>query len=900
MNNPALIALIQNAALLLAMVAVFDIMTTRQRLVNKPVQQALVGVVLGAFCIGVMMASFVLRPGIIFDTRSVLLCISGLFLGTIPTVVAMAMAVVFRASQGGAAAVMGVSVILATGTLGIVWRKCRRGPLENVTGKELYCFGVVAHVIMLLLALTLPWETAKEVLAGIGLPVMVIYPVATMVLGLLMANRLRHEGIAVSSRKGEERLRLALEAARMGIFDWDMLKNRLTWSEWHERLWGYEVGEFKGTFDDFRERLHTDDVAKVEAEVARCTAARCSFSQEFRVVWADGSLHWISAAGEFDFDSTGRAVRMRGTVVEITERKRAEEAVRLSSERLELIARTTGSVVGKSSVAEVADSLTRMVRDCFAADACVMRELDGENLVLLAAAGVEHQALPQHMPVYGLGAEILRTRKALIVPDVRDHELTRDQPPQQIAGRLFLSFAGVPLAVQDEVIGILGIYTTDRLREFSELDVQHLQIVADSVAIALANERLFRRVADQRDRLEAEVAERERAEEERERLQSQLTQAQKMESVGRLAGGVAHDFNNMLSVILGHAELLLERLPSNDPLAADIREIRRAAERSADITRQLLAFARKQTVTPRLLELNATVEGMLRMLRRLIGEDVALEWRPGREVACVRIDPSQVDQILVNLCVNARDAIGGVGTISIATTVEEIGDLYRQTHPWATTGQYARLSVSDTGCGMSKETMARLFEPFFTTKELGRGTGLGLATVYGTVKQNGGFIDVVSEPDRGTQFLIFLPHHDQPAEVGAVQPVKEAAAKPRRETILLVEDEPQILKMTTMMLERQGYSVLQAGSPTDALRLADTHPGRIDLLLTDVVMPEMNGRDLAASIAQRFPGIRRLFMSGYTADVIAHHGIVEEGVAFIQKPFVMKDLAAKVQETLAQ
>lgn len=900
MNNPALIALIQNAALLLAMVAVFDIMTTRQRLVNKPVQQALVGVVLGAFCIGVMMASFVLRPGIIFDTRSVLLCISGLFLGTIPTVVAMAMAVVFRASQGGAAALTGVSVILATGTLGIVWRKFRQGPLESISARELYGLGLAAHVIMLLLMFTLPRQTALQVVGGIGVPVMVIYPVATMVLGLLMANRLRHEGIAVSSRKGEERLRLALEAARMGIFDWDMLKNRLTWSEWHERLWGYEAGEFGGSFAEFEVRVHPDDLPTVKAEVAHCVDSRSAFSHEFRVVWPDGSLHWVSAAGEFDFDPTGRAVRMRGTVVETTERRRAEEALRLSSERLELIARTTGSVVGKSSVAEMADSLTRMVQACFEADACVMRELDGEHLVLLSAAGVEPSLLQPRMPVYGLAAEILQTRKALIVPDMRVHRLQRGLPEQPHDGWQFLSYAGVPLAVQDEVIGILGIYTTDRLREFSELDVQHLQIVADSVAIALANERLFRRVADQRDRLEAEVAERKRAEEERERLQSQLTQAQKMESVGRLAGGVAHDFNNMLSVILGHAELLLDRLPSNDPLASDIREIRGAAERSADITRQLLAFARKQTVAPRLLELNATVEGMLRMLRRLIGEDVALEWRPGGEVACVRIDPSQVDQILVNLCVNARDAIGGVGTISIATTVEEIGDLYRQTRPWATTGQYAQLSVSDTGSGMSKETIGKLFEPFFTTKELGRGTGLGLATVYGIVKQNGGFIDVRSEPGRGTQFLIFLPHHDQPADASTPPPLKEAAAKPRRETILLVEDEPQILKMTTMMLERQGYSVLQAGSPTDALRLADTHPGRIDLLLTDVVMPEMNGRDLAASIAQRFPGIRRLFMSGYTADVIAHHGIVEEGVAFIQKPFVMKDLAAKVQETLAQ
>jgi PAS domain S-box-containing protein len=898
MNSPALIALIQNAALLLALVAVFDITTTRQRLAAKPLQQALVGVILGAFCIGVMMASFQLEPGIIFDTRSVLLCISGLFLGAIPTVVAMALAAAFRLSQGGPAALTGACVIVATGTLGILWRSLRRGRLDTISAGELYGLGVVAHAMMLLLMLTLPLESAKRVLAGIGVPVMVIYPVATMMLGLLMANRMRHEGIAVLSQEGEERLRLALEAARMGTFDWNMVTNRLTWSEWHERLWGYAPGEFGGTLAEFEARVHPEDLSGVRAEVERCRENRSVFSHEFRIVWPDGSLHWIAAAGEFDCDPAGRAVRLRGTVVETTDRKRAEEALRLSSERLELIARTTGSVVGKASIAETANSLTRMVQACFSVDGCVMRELAGEELVLLAAVGVAQEHLVERMPIYGLAAEILQTRKALVVPDIRVRRRERGITPEQSDGWKFLSYAGVPLAVQDEVIGILGIYTTDRVREFTELDIQHLQIVADSVAIALANERLYRRVTSQRDRLETEIAERQQAEQERERLRAQLAQAQKMESVGRLAGGVAHDFNNMLGVILGHAELALEQLRPGDAVASDIREIRRAAERSADITRQLLAFARKQTVAPRLLDLNTTVEGLLRMLRRLIGEDIALEWRPGREVRCVRIDPSQVDQILVNLCVNARDAIGGVGRITIETRVEEIGAAYLQTHPWATAGPYVRLTVSDTGCGMTRETMDNLFEPFFTTKELGRGTGLGLATVYGIVKQNGGFVDVASQPGVGTTFLLFLPHHSEEAVEEALRDPSETAERAGQETILLIEDEPQILKMTTLMLQRHGYTVLPAGSPKEALHLAEAHAGRVDLLLTDVVMPEMNGRELAHTLSERFPGIKLLFMSGYTADVIAHRGVLEEGVAFIQKPFTMKDLAAKVREAL--
>jgi PAS domain S-box-containing protein len=387
------------------------------------------------------------------------------------------------------------------------------------------------------------------------------------------------------------------------------------------------------------------------------------------------------------------------------------------------------------------------------------------------------------------------------------------------------------------------------------------------------------------------------AEEEREKLQAQLLQSQKMESIGRLAGGVAHDFNNMLGVILGHAELALERIDPGQPLHSDLQEIRKAAERSTELARQLLAFARKQTISPRVLDLNETVGGMLKMLWRLIGEDIDLSWLPGGDLWPVKMDPSQVNQILANLCVNARDAIPGVGRITIETGNAVFDEAYGADQPGYVPGDYALLAVSDDGCGMDKETLGKLFEPFFTTKELGKGTGLGLATVYGIVKQNSGFINVYSEPGQGTTFRIYLPRHAGKTEQERPAAPREAVMR-GRETILVVEDEPEILNLARLMLERQGYQVLSAGTPGEAIRTAERHHGEIHLLMTDVVMPEMNGRDLAKQIFSSYPNIKRLFMSGYTANVIAHHGVLDEGVHFIQKPFSIKALTAKVRQTL--
>ena len=394
-----------------------------------------------------------------------------------------------------------------------------------------------------------------------------------------------------------------------------------------------------------------------------------------------------------------------------------------------------------------------------------------------------------------------------------------------------------------------------------------------------------------------DITDQKRAEKEKADLENQLQHAQRTESIGRLAGGIAHDFNNMLGVILGYADLALEKVASTKPLRSDLIEIRNAALRSANLTRQLLAFARKQVASPKILNLNDVIGDMLKMLQRLIGEDINLIWLPGDNLGLVKMDPAQVDQILANLCVNARDAISGVGKITIETNNVTFDEAYCAEHPGFLPGSYIMLALSDNGMGMDQETQANIFEPYFSTKEAGKGTGLGLSTVYGIVKQNEGFINVYSESGQGTTFKIYLSRLMAEGKASVITTFDQVA-RGGSETILLVEDESVILDLGRRLLESLGYHVLAANSPTDALILAKEHPETIDLLITDVVMPEMNGRELAEQLNVIIPDLKILYMSGYTANVIAHHGVLDEGVMLISKPFSKNELAIKVREAI--
>ncbi len=384
---------------------------------------------------------------------------------------------------------------------------------------------------------------------------------------------------------------------------------------------------------------------------------------------------------------------------------------------------------------------------------------------------------------------------------------------------------------------------------------------------------------------------------EQKNVEMQLQQAQKMESIGRLAGGVAHDYNNISSIIIGYSELALEQVKPEDPLHEDLVEILTAAKRSTDITRQLLAFARKQTIAPKILDLNNTIGSLLKMLRRLIGENIDLAWLPGEELWSVKIDPSQVDQIVANIGVNARDAIADVGKVTIETQNISFDVKYCADHAGFIPGDYLLLAVSDDGSGIEPDIMDNIFEPFFTTKEQGKGTGLGLSTVYGIVKQNNGFINVYSEPKKGTTIKIYLPRHEGQA-VEAYSDNNIEIPLSRGETVLLVEDDVSILKLGKRILEELGYIVISSSSSIEAAELAKEKASELNLLITDVIMPEMNGQELSEHLKSLWPNLKILFMSGYTANVIAHRGVLDDGVNFISKPFSKRDMAVKVREVL--
>ncbi len=384
------------------------------------------------------------------------------------------------------------------------------------------------------------------------------------------------------------------------------------------------------------------------------------------------------------------------------------------------------------------------------------------------------------------------------------------------------------------------------------------------------------------------------------RMEERLRQSQKMEAVGRLAGGVAHDFNNLLTAISGYCDLLLHRLPEYSTLRRDVDEIRRAGDRAASLTQQLLAFSRRQVLQPKVLDLNVVVTNMTQMLRRLIGEDIELSMSLCRDLGHVKADPGQIEQVIVNLAVNARDALPGGGRITVSTANVDIPPRDAPAHPESRPGPHVLLSMEDTGHGMDEEIRSHLFEPFFTTKEKGKGTGLGLATVYGIVSQSGGHIRVESAPGRGSVFQVYLPRVESPGEgiSSAAEPDRSGIPSTGTETVLLVEDEEVVRLLAREILRMNGYTVLEARHGREALLLSDAHQGPIHLMLTDVVMPKMSGRELAERLVPRRPEMRVLYMSGYTDDAIVRHGVLEEGIAFLQKPFTARTLALKVREVL--
>lgn len=581
------------------------------------------------------------------------------------------------------------------------------------------------------------------------------------------------------------------------------------------------------------EYIHPEDMCEVLANFDKALPGGRSIRTEYRYLHPERGYIWLEAEGSF-FDLQGART---GVVVarDITERKQSEKALRESEE------------------------LNRMLFQSMAVGFVLHEVVTDENgapkdLRILQV----NQAFEQ---ITGLAAEQITGRTL--------RELSSDVDPYWINLYGQVALTGAP-----------SHFETFRSQINKYIEVNAYAPRQGQVAA-----------------LVLDVTERKRAEEEKERLQTQLAQAKKMETVGRLAGGIAHDFNNMLMAIMGHTELALMQCDDVHPVHAHLNAVEKAVQRSAALVKQLLGFARKQTVLPKVMDLNDTIAGILKMLRRIIGEDIDLTWRPGADLWTVKIDPTQIDQILVNLCVNARDAIVGIGKISIETGNEEIDHLYCAQNNEFSPGKYVMMAVSDTGCGMEEETLAKIFEPFFTTKGVGKGTGLGLATVYGIVKQNDGFISVSSKPGRGACFKIYF--HKYEGEIQAMpSEVQSEIPCGRGETILLVEDDPAALDIGKSMLEKLGYAVLGAPTPDEALELAKIYASEISVMLTDVIMPNMNGRDLARRMTSIKPELVCVFTSGYTANVIEHQGILDDAVLFLQKPYSMRNLAIIIRKAL--
>ncbi len=486
----------------------------------------------------------------------------------------------------------------------------------------------------------------------------------------------------------------------------------------------------------------------------------------------------------------------------------------------------------------------------------------------------------------------------LFPPDQADFFVSKDR--EVLAGKTTVDIAEEPIETPR---GIRWLHT----RKIPLLDANgvatHLLGISVDVTERRHAESLIRRshadleqaVAERVIELSTALADKRRTEEVLVRTQQQLMHAQKMEAIGRLAGGIAHDFNNILSVILTCADMSLLQVDAHHPLHDELLEIRKAGERAADLTRQLLAFSRQQVLQPRVLDLNDVIRNMERMLHRILGEDIQLFVRTSPALGRVRVDPSQVEQVLMNLVINARDAMPTGGKLTIETSRVELDAAYAAEHIGSEPGPHVMLAVTDTGHGMDSQVLSQIFEPFFTTKDKGKGTGLGLSTVFGIVQQSGGSIYVYSEPGKGSSFKVYLPCFDGiDARADDVRP----QAKGRGETILVAEDDLAVRRAAVEVLTSCGYALLVASDGKHAIELAETHPGVIDLLLTDVVMPQLGGRALAERIAIARPTIKVLFMSGYTDDAIVRHGVLEAGTPFLQKPITPRSLSARVREVL--
>lgn len=703
--------LLNNITLLVTLVVAHNVIMHRWK-TETGMYRVLSGFLFGTVAVIGMLNPVPYLPGLIFDGRSIILCVSGLFGGPVTAGIAAVMCAVYRLHLGGIGAVMGVSVIASASAWGVLFHYLRRRRPHVVGMLWMYFLGVLVHVTMITLMLTLPGATISNVYRHIALPVITIYPLATLLLGMILVDQEQRLKEVEAQRQQEERLHRLAENVPGAIYEFYARKGTgemgLRYASGRITDIFGDLGGLDGMFERLLQRMPSEDAERMLASIRDAVEQEKHWEFEGRFQRADGRTIWFR---------------------------------------------------GMSSPSRFGDELV---------------------------------------------------------------------------------FYGVILDVTDRV----------------------------------------------------------RSEEERAVLEEQLRQSQKMEAIGLLAGGVAHDLNNLLSPILGYADMLLLDPKLDEQLRGQVQEILSVSEKARDLVRQLTAFGRKQTLEIRPLDLNEIVSSFSKLLRRTLREDIRIDLKLAPGLNAVAADRGQIEQVVMNLAVNARDAIPQDGVLTIST--EEIAAdeafvaKFRDMGP----GRYICLTVSDSGTGMTEEVAERVFEPFFTTKEQGKGTGLGLATVYGIVTQNKGFVTVHSQLGHGSAFRVYLPRVGEAPAPEQTKPASAASESRGTETILLVEDEAMVRELAAAGLRRLGYTVLECEGPNEAMRTLETRPAGVHLLLTDVIMPEMNGRDLSVHVKRMHPEVNVLFMSGYAEDIVAHSGVLEEEVNFIGKPFRIWQLAAKVREVL--
>jgi len=951
-----LLDLIHNIALLVALAVALQTLTQRLN-ARRWVWGVISGLLFGLVGIVGMMTPLRFAPGVIYDGRSIVLSLAGLFGGGITAAIAAALSGAYRWHLGGAGVWAGLSVIVESAALGVALRHLRKRDERWMEWRRLLLFGVLVHALMLALQLLIPGGVGLEVARRFGLPILTLYPLAFLVAADVFLEGERRRDKTLALTQSEARYRSLFENNHAVMLLISPEDGRIVDANPAAcAFYGWQREELRRKRIEEINTLTPEEIQR-EIETAR-EGQRNHF--EFCHRLADGSVREVEVfSGPIDFNGVSLLYSL---VHDVSDRRKAEKALRESEAFFRMVMDSLPIGIAVNTVFPKVEFLYHnenflkhygITREDIASPDSfweavykdpAYREKIRKQVNDDLASGDPQRTFWENVPIAREGEEtryvnayntsVVKGDDHLFISTVIDiTERKRAEEAIRLHNLLFeeslneiylfssdsLNFWQVNRAGQHN----LG-YTMEELRALTPLDIKP-EITREHFESLLAPLRrgemegiVFETVHARKDGsrypIEAhvqllehadqplfaaiiiDISDRAAMEEKHRKIEEQLFQSQKMETVGQLAGGIAHDFNNLLQVILGYGDMAMEDAPEGSELRQSLEEVLKASRRAETLVKQLLAFSRRQVLEMKDINLNDAIAEMLKMLQRVIGEHISLDMVSGHDLGTIRADTGQIGQILTNLCVNARDAMPEGGSITIETENVRFDEEYCVRHVWAKPGRYVLLSVTDTGCGMDRETMDKAFEPFFTTKELGRGTGLGLATVYGLVKQHDGFIHVYSEMGQGTTFKIYLPVVERSASaVGS----KIVGPTPRgTETILLAEDDATVRNLTRSILKHAGYTLLLAADGEEAWELFDRHADDIDLVILDVMMPKMGGRAVYERIRQTHPDTRVLFASGYSMNAIHTNFVLDQGVSLIQKPYQRDDLLRKVRQVL--